>query len=86
MAEQRVQKFNVGGQEYALEEYRNPMNGPHLRVTTPGINGAVMTRGMEHDSRPFWVGGYAIDKPSLRDAIASKVAELRDGRANSSSV
>lgn len=70
--------FHVGSCEYTVERFQNRLNGPHLRVTTPELSGAVMTRGIEPGSLPFWVGGYAIDKPSLRDAIAGKVAALCD--------
>jgi hypothetical protein len=38
----------------------------------------VMTRGLEYGERPFWIGGYAIGQPELREHIAAGVAALHD--------
>ncbi|WP_030160268.1 hypothetical protein [Glycomyces sp. NRRL B-16210] len=78
-----ARKFRIGERDYTVERFQNQLNGPHLRVTTSDISGAVMTRGIEPGSLPFWVGGYAIDEPSLRVAIASQVAELCDPKPRS---
>jgi hypothetical protein len=72
--------FEVDGMKYQLAEYRKDMGGPHLKVTKMGGQPfTVMTRGFEYGARPFWIGGYAITQPELRDAIASAVAALADG-------
>lgn len=74
--------FEVDGVKYELAEYRNDMGGPHLKVTKLGEQQfTVMTRGLEYGARPFWIGGFAITQPELRDAIASAVAALADGPA-----
>lgn len=78
MTRRTAKDFTLDGREYTVERYQNYLHGPHLRVTTAGISGAVMARDIEPDSDPFFVGGYAIDRPALRCAIAAKVAELCD--------
>lgn len=72
--------FEVEDQKYELAEYRNDMGGPHLKVTKLSERPfTVMTRGLDYGARPFWIGGYAIGQPELRDRIASVVAALHDG-------
>lgn len=74
--------FEVAGVQYRVAEYRKDMGGPHLKVTRLGKNPiTVMTRGLDYGARPFWIGGYAITQPELRDAIASAVTALADGPA-----
>jgi hypothetical protein len=74
--------FEVDGVKYQLAEYRNDMGGPHLKVSKLGEQPyRVMTRGLEYGARPFWIGGYAINQPELRGAIATAVAALADGPA-----
>jgi len=76
--------FEVEGQKYELAEYRNDMGGPHLKVTKLTEKPyTVMTRGLDYGARPFWIGGYAIGQPELRDLITSAVAALHDGPAAS---
>ncbi|GAA2170264.1 hypothetical protein [Glycomyces lechevalierae] len=76
------QTFEVEGQQYELAEYRNDMGGPHLKVTELSEHPfTVMTRGLEYGERPFWIGGYAIGQPELREHIAAAVAALHDGPA-----
>jgi hypothetical protein len=56
------------------------MGGPHLKVTKLSEQPfTVMTRGLDYGARPFWIGGYGIGQPELRDRIASAVAALHDG-------
>lgn len=79
--------FEVDGVKYQLAEYRNDMGGSHLKVTKLGEQPfSVMTRGFEYGACPFWIGGYAITQPELREAIASAVAALADGPATPGSV
>lgn len=78
--------FEVEGVKYRLAEYHNDMGGPHLKVNRLDDQPyTVMTRGLEYGARPFWVGGYGIMQPELRQAIASAVAALADGPASSGS-
>ncbi|THV26414.1 hypothetical protein [Glycomyces paridis] len=75
--------FEVAGARYELAEYRGGPGDPQLKVRLLGPKPiTVMTRGLEPEARPFWVGGFAIGQRELRDAIASKTADLHEGAGN----
>lgn len=79
--------FTVEGVQYRLTVYRHDLDDPHVEVSLlddPLFT--VMVRGLDYGSRPFWVGGYAISQPELRDAIATAVAALTDGPTSTGSV
>ncbi|MFC4335554.1 hypothetical protein [Salininema proteolyticum] len=78
MAPDKVTTFAHGGVEFVLQYIREDVRTGSPRVRAVLDDRPVLSLDLARDDpAPFWIGGFGLGRPDLREALLEAASRLR---------